>query len=83
LYFTVLARRDGDGLAQWEGAKVAVSEAIVAAGGTISHHHGVGTAHLRWLGEETGPLGLALLRAVKATLDPTGVLNPGKLLPPR
>jgi alkyldihydroxyacetonephosphate synthase len=56
-------------------------DAIAAAGATITHHHGVGRDHLPWYAEEAGQLGLAALRAVKAALDPAGVLNPGVLLP--
>lgn len=82
LYFTVLADRDDDNpLAQWERAKTAASKAIVAAGGTISHHHGVGLDHRNYLANEIGSVGIAALRAVKHALDPTGILNPGKLIP--
>ena len=42
LYFTVVAKELADPLAQWAAAKTAASEAIVAAGATITHHHGVG-----------------------------------------
>lgn len=79
LYFTVLAKAvDGD---QWRAAKVAASDAIVAAGATITHHHAVGADHLPWMGDEVGDLGLAVLHAVKTTLDPDGICNPGTLLP--
>jgi alkyldihydroxyacetonephosphate synthase len=79
LYFTVLAKAvDAD---QWRRAKVAASDAIVAAGATITHHHAVGADHVPWMGDEVSDLGLALLRAVKATLDPDGICNPGTLLP--
>jgi alkyldihydroxyacetonephosphate synthase len=81
LYFTVAARQRGDGLAQWAGAKRAASEAIVAAGATITHHHAVGRDHVPWLAEEIGPVGVEVLRAVKERLDPNGVLNPGALVP--
>ena len=67
-------------LEQWLRAKRAASEAIVAHGATISHHHAVGTDHLPWLEAEIGPVGVRILRAVKAELDPTGVLNPGVLI---
>jgi alkyldihydroxyacetonephosphate synthase len=81
LYFTVLARqRRGAEVEQWERAKSAATRAIIAAGGTVSHHHGIGTAHAPYLAAEDSALGLAALRAVKARLDPAGVLNPGKLL---
>ena len=82
LYFTFLARaREGEEIAQWRAAKTAATDAIVEAGGTITHHHAVGRDHAPWLRAETGEHGLAALRAVKAELDPVGVMNPGKLLP--
>jgi alkyldihydroxyacetonephosphate synthase len=82
LYFTVLAAAAGDPIAQWQAAKHAASEAITGQGATITHHHAVGTDHRGWMTAEIGDLGVAVLRAVKATLDPVGILNPGKLLPP-
>jgi alkyldihydroxyacetonephosphate synthase len=82
LYFTWVARQEhGAVLDQWHAAKRAASDAIVANGGTITHHHAVGTDHRAWMHDEVGPLGVAALRAVKERLDPVGILNPGKLLP--
>jgi alkyldihydroxyacetonephosphate synthase len=81
LYFTVAAKQADDPLAQWGRAKAAATEAMVAAGATITHHHAVGTDHRPWLAQEIGPLGVSVLRAVKADLDPTGILNPGVLIP--
>jgi alkyldihydroxyacetonephosphate synthase len=84
LYFTWLARQErGAEVQQWATAKAAACAAIVGAGGTITHHHGVGLDHAPYLEAEVGPLGVAALRAVKAELDPAGVMNPGKLLPLR
>jgi alkyldihydroxyacetonephosphate synthase len=81
LYFTVFARRDGaDPAGQWRSLKAAATDAIVAGGGTISHHHAVGRDHVPWLGAENGRLGLELLRAVKERCDPAGIMNPGVLL---
>jgi alkyldihydroxyacetonephosphate synthase len=80
LYFTVLARRDADAAAQWRAAKSAASDAIVATGGTITHHHAVGRDHAPWMGAEVGELGLGVLRAIKDRCDPAGIMNPGKLL---
>jgi len=81
LYFTFIARQEeGAELEQWHAAKAAASDAIAAAGATITHHHGVGRDHAPWLAGEVGELGLALLRSAKATLDPTGIMNPGKLM---
>ncbi|GAB3400870.1 FAD-binding oxidoreductase [Flindersiella endophytica] len=86
LYFTVLARRQAGGpeatLAQWAVAKAAACEAILAQGGTITHHHGIGRDHVPYLPTEIGKLGVALLAAAKQTLDPYDILNPGVLLPP-
>jgi alkyldihydroxyacetonephosphate synthase len=81
LYFTVVTAQDEDPLAQWDRAKKAVNEAIVTAGGTISHHHGVGRDHLDAYAAEIGPLGTAILRAVKERTDPAGIMNPGALIP--
>jgi alkyldihydroxyacetonephosphate synthase len=80
LYFTFLARRDdADPLGQWWAAKTAATDAIVAAGGTITHHHAVGRDHAPWLSREVGATGVAALRALKRELDPAGIMNPGKL----
>ncbi|ROR90829.1 FAD-binding oxidoreductase [Nocardioides aurantiacus] len=81
LYFTVAARQGEDPLGRWLAAKAAASDAVLAAGGTITHHHAVGTDHRPWLAREVGPVGVTVLRAVKAALDPTGVLNPGVMVP--
>ena len=82
LYFTVLAPAAArDPLGQWDAAKRAATEAIVACGATITHHHAVGADHAPWLAAEIGELGVDVLRAVKQRLDPAGILNPGKLLP--
>jgi alkyldihydroxyacetonephosphate synthase len=81
LYFTFLARQADAPLEQWRAAKSAASEAIVAAGGTITHHHAVGRDHAAWMRAEVGELGLDLIRAAKERLDPAGIMNPGKLLP--
>jgi alkyldihydroxyacetonephosphate synthase len=82
LYFTVVARAGSDPIAQWAAAKRAASEAIIGRGATITHHHAVGLDHRSWMEAEIGSLGIEVLRAVKTTLDPAGVLNPGKLIPP-
>ncbi|WP_443077649.1 FAD-binding oxidoreductase [Streptomyces sp. SP17BM10] len=81
LYFTVVAALGEDPLAQWGAAKHAACDAIVAAGATITHHHAVGADHRPWMTDEIGELGVRILRAVKAELDPAGILNPGKLIP--
>ncbi|ORA79058.1 FAD-binding oxidoreductase [Mycolicibacter kumamotonensis] len=81
LYFTVVAGQRGNPIEQWRAAKTAASEAIMRNGGTITHHHAVGADHRPWMRDEVGELGVQVLRAVKATLDPAGILNPGKLIP--
>jgi alkyldihydroxyacetonephosphate synthase len=82
LYFTILYPLDPtDAIAQWQGIKRDATQAVLAAGGTLSHHHGIGIDHAAWLAEEKGSVGVAALRAVKSALDPHGIMNPGKLLP--
>jgi alkyldihydroxyacetonephosphate synthase len=85
LYFTVLAAaQSGREVEQWTDAKRAANQAIVALGGTASHHHAVGIAHKDIVANDLGGvsgLGVEALRAVKQRLDPAGILNPGKLLP--
>lgn len=81
LYVTVVARQSPDPVAQWARAKAAVSEAIVATGATITHHHAVGRDHRPYLAAEIGDLGVEVLRAVKQRLDPAGIMNPGVLVP--
>ncbi|SED69626.1 alkyldihydroxyacetonephosphate synthase [Amycolatopsis tolypomycina] len=80
LYFTVLTARDeADPVGQWQRAKAAACEAIAGLG-TISHHHAVGVDHAPYLSAEIGALGVEVLRAAKSAVDPTGILNPGKLV---
>jgi alkyldihydroxyacetonephosphate synthase len=83
LYFTVACAQLQDPVAQWRRAKAAASEAIFAAGGSITHHHGIGTDHVRWYEREIGELAINALAAVKRELDPNGILNPGVLIPLR
>jgi alkyldihydroxyacetonephosphate synthase len=80
LYFTVLCAQGDDPIAAWHTAKLAASAAIRATGATITHHHGVGTDHRDTYAQEIGPLAVEVLRAVKKTLDPAGILNPGVLI---
>jgi alkyldihydroxyacetonephosphate synthase len=80
LYFTFIAQQlRGDELAQWQTVKRAASDAVVRGGGTITHHHAIGRDHAPWMEREVGDGGLRALRALKAELDPRGIMNPGKL----
>ncbi|HET9097607.1 MAG TPA: FAD-binding oxidoreductase [Candidatus Baltobacteraceae bacterium] len=74
-----LANTYEENLARWRALKSAVSETIVANGGTISHQHGVGVDHQPYLRAEKGELGIGAMRALFARFDPDGMLNPGKL----
>jgi len=86
LYFTLFFRCPPDpdaAVERWAELKRAATTALVAAGGTVSHHHGVGTVHAPWLEREVGADGLRLLHAAAETLDPGGILNSHVLLDPR
>jgi len=82
-YFTVLAPavRGGE-VEQWDEVKAAVSEALIEAGGTITHHHAVGRDHRPWYDRQRPAPFAAALRAAKVELDPAGMLNPGVLIDP-
>lgn len=83
LYFTLVFPQAlrGQELAQWRAIKQAASDAIARNGGTISHHHGVGTDHREYMSGEKGELGVGVLGAIKGAVDPGGIMNPGKLVP--
>jgi len=81
LYFTIAGAQRGDALAQWSDIKAAINDVLLSTGGSITHHHAVGADHRPWMDAQVGDLGVEVLRAVKATLDPAGILNPGKLIP--
>ena len=81
LYFTMLwPLRPGRELADWRELKRGATATLLAGGGTLSHHHGVGTMHAPFLPQEIGAPGVAVLRAATRALDPEGILNPGVLL---
>jgi alkyldihydroxyacetonephosphate synthase len=82
-YFTVMAPavRGGE-VEQWDAIKAAASEAVIEAGGTITHHHAVGRDHRPWYDRQRPAPFAAALRAAKAELDPHGILNPGVLVDP-
>jgi alkyldihydroxyacetonephosphate synthase len=80
VYFVVLYPvKPSAALEQWRAIKRAITDAIVDAGGTVSHHHGIGTDHAPWLAREKGALGVEAIKALKSTFDPEGMMNPGKL----
>jgi alkyldihydroxyacetonephosphate synthase len=83
-YFTVLApARRGSEVEQWDEVKAAASEAILGAGGTITHHHAVGRDHRPWYDRQRPEPFAAALAAAKGALDPAAILNPGVLIDPR
>ena len=83
LYFTFITPQIfGDEEGQWRRAKEAAVEAILGAGGALSHHHGVGRDHKPWLSSYWGEDLLQAFRAAKTRLDPLGLLNPGIVIDP-
>jgi alkyldihydroxyacetonephosphate synthase len=85
LYFTFFFRCPADpdaAVARWARIKRAATDAIMAGGGTLTHHHGVGSWHAPWFEREVGPDGVRLLRTAAAALDPGGIVNPHVLLDP-
>jgi alkyldihydroxyacetonephosphate synthase len=84
LYATFLGRQVSldplENQDQWRTIKRQTTEAILTAGGTLSHHHGVGQDHALWLEEEIGPVAMRALRTLKQTFDPKNIMNPGVLL---
>jgi alkyldihydroxyacetonephosphate synthase len=83
VYFTVIApARRGEELEQWAQIKRAVSEEIIAEGGTITHHHAVGRDHRPWYEEQRPEPFAAALKGAKIAVDPHGIMNPGVLIDP-
>jgi len=83
LYFTFFFRCAEDTaatIARWARIKRSATEALAAAGATLSHHHGIGQWHAPWLEREIGPLGRAALEAAATTFDPSRIMNPRVLL---
>ena len=82
LYFTFgCQQREGREIEQYLYIKKAAEDAFMKNGGTLSHHHAVGTEHLPWVEEDLSPTGLKAVKALKAGLDPNGIMNPGKIIP--
>jgi alkyldihydroxyacetonephosphate synthase len=83
VYFTVIApARRGEEVEQWAQVKAAVSDAIIAEGGTITHHHAVGRDHRPWYDRQRPQPFAAALAGAKSAVDPQGVMNPGVLIDP-
>jgi alkyldihydroxyacetonephosphate synthase len=84
LYYTVLAPgRRGEEVEQWAAIKAAVSQALISEGATITHHHAVGRDHRPWYDAQRPDPFAAALRAAKAAVDPSGIMNPGVLIDPQ
>jgi alkyldihydroxyacetonephosphate synthase len=82
-YYTILAPSRADRqLEQWDEIKAAAADAVIANGGTITHHHAVGRDHRPWYDRQRPDAFAAALRAAKSALDPCGILNPGVLIDP-
>jgi alkyldihydroxyacetonephosphate synthase len=82
LYFTFAfkAGREGEMVSEYEVVKSSVQQAFVDSGGTLSHHHAVGTEHAQWLEEDISAPGVAMLTALFEGTDPGRHLNPGKIV---
>ncbi len=79
--FQGLGKRGAE-IEMWTEIKRAVSDAVIAGGGTITHHHAVGRDHRVWYDRQRPALFADALRAAKRSVDPNGVLNPGVLIDP-
>ncbi|MEM7510587.1 MAG: FAD-binding oxidoreductase [Bacteroidota bacterium] len=81
-YFSIIAKGEkGKQLEQWDSIKKEVSKAILAHGGTITHHHAVGKDHRPYYSQQHTPLFGNMLKAAKEAVDPKWIMNPGVLLP--
>ena len=82
LYFTFgCVQLPGRELEQYLYIKKAAEDAFMKNGGTLSHHHAVGTEHLPWIEEDISPAGVKAVQALKDGLDPNAIMNPGKIVP--
>jgi alkyldihydroxyacetonephosphate synthase len=82
-YYSILAPgHRGSQLTQWDDIKSTVSDAVIRAGGTITHHHAVGRDHRPWYDQQRPQLFAKALAAAKRTVDPHDTLNPGVLISP-
>jgi glycolate oxidase len=79
----LLDRAEGDeAIARLDAARRELYEAALALGGTVTGEHGIGAARREWLIPQRGEAAVAVMRAIKAALDPRDLLNPGRMLPP-
>jgi len=67
-------------LGQWEAMNAVVHEIVARYGGSISAEHGIGVMKRKLLPQVKDPVAIEVMRALKRTLDPNGILNPGKVL---
>lgn len=83
LYFTFgCVQKKGRELEQYLYVKKAAEDAFMQNGGTLSHHHAVGYEHMPWITEDISETGIRAVQALKSGLDPKGIMNPGKIVPP-
>ncbi|WP_368496441.1 FAD-binding oxidoreductase [Herbiconiux sp. A18JL235] len=80
LYFTFAFVHGDDPIAQYEVVKKSIQQAFQDAGGTLSHHHGVGVEHSPWMEQDISAGGVALMQGLFDSADPQGLFNPGKVL---
>ncbi|MDI1290486.1 MAG: FAD-linked oxidase C-terminal domain-containing protein, partial [bacterium] len=80
LYFTFAFVTGEDPIGEYDVVKRAIQQSFIDCGGTLSHHHGVGTEHSPWLEQDISAEGTAILRGLFESTDPQGILNPGKIL---
>jgi alkyldihydroxyacetonephosphate synthase len=81
LYFTFAFKHDGvDPLGQYEPLKNAIQQAFVDSGGTLSHHHAVGTEHAAWLEQDISAPGVHMIEGLFSAMDPNSNFNPGKII---
>ena len=78
LYFIFIARMED--VEEYRAFQTGIIDRIVAGGGSLSHHHGVGKMIGPWMETHLGPEQMAVLRALKRHFDPHGILNPGGTL---
>jgi glycolate oxidase len=76
----IFDREDHEAAALTERVRDEILGEVLALGGTVTAEHGIGIARRGWLPIQRGEAGVAVMRAIKAALDPNGILNPGRVL---